>query len=319
MWSTGPVLTRVADGRARVVREIRAAAPLLSDLAAPIPARGPWLTAVLNAQSTRPLSRVHPRAVVVERSGLPAGARRELASGGGQGGPSTDGVALLSFRRRGLGTGLATAVTLLGADVGPLPPGRPPGRLYARDDDVASRLAAGVADLLDGLRGPWTLRLAGLPLGDPTVRHLSAAMPGSSLSTTRSRRLVDELDTVAEVRRTRDPAGVEEVLPAVLARVPEHQRAFVRAATRLHASISQLEVAVVPSAGGPVAVLLTLLDRRPDGAEDRWPWWGSTDVGGLRRELGSPWVALTAAAGFAQLGRRGSARGSGLSRGTAAR
>jgi hypothetical protein len=299
------VLIRVAEGRARVVREIRAAAPLMSDVAAPVPAQGPWLTAALNAQSARPFSRVRPRAVVVEQSGLPAGARREHASGGGQGGPSTDGVALLSFRRRGV----ATAVTLLGSDaeVGPLPEGRPPGRLYARDDDVARRLAGGVADLLDDLRGPWTLRLAGLPLGDPTVRHLAAAMPDSSLSTTRSRRLVDELDTVAEVQRSRDPAELERWLPAVLGRVPAHQQDFVRAVARLHAAIGQLEVAVVVGAGGPVAVLLTLLDRRPD-REDRWPWWGSSDVGGLRRELGSPWVALSASAGLAQLGR-GNARG----------
>jgi hypothetical protein len=292
------VLTRVADGRARVVREIRAAAPLMSDLAAPVPARGPWLTAALNAQSARPFSRVRPRAVVVEQSGLPAGARREPVSGGGQGGPSTDGAALLTFRRRGV----ATAVTLLGsgADVGPLPEGRPPARLYARDDDVARRLAGGVVDLLDGLRGPWTLRLAGLPLGDPTLRHLAAAMPDSSLSTTRSRRLVDELDTVAQVQRSRDPAELERWLPAVLARVPERQRAFVRATARLHAAIGQLEVAVVPAPGGPAAVLLTLVDHRPGGA-DRWPWWGSTDIGGLRRELGSPWVALTASAGLTRL------------------
>jgi len=304
MWSTGPVLIRVADGRARVVRELRSAAPLMAALAAPVPARGPWLTAALNTQSASPLARVRPRAVVVERSGLPAGARREPAGGGGQGGPPIDGMALLSFRRRGV----ATAVTLLGADAGPLPEGRPQARLYARDDEVAGRLAAGVADLLDSLRGPWTLRLAGLPLGDPTLRALAAAMPGASLSTSRSRRLVDELDTVADVRRSRDPGELERWLPAVLARVPERRRSFVRAVARLHVAIGQLEVAVVPGEGGPAAVLLTLLDPRPGGEVDRWPWWGSTDVGGLRRELGSPWVALTALAGLAQLGRRGAAR-----------
>jgi hypothetical protein len=286
MWSTGPVSTRVVDGRARVVREIRAATPLMSRLAAPVPASGPWLTATLNAQSARPFSPVRPRAVVVEQSG-----------------PPTDGLALLSFRRRGP----ATAVTLLGADPGPLPGGRPTGRLYARDDEVAGRLADGVADLLDRLRSPWTLHLAGLPLGDPTLRRLAAAMPDSSLATSRSRRLVDELDTVGEVRRSRDPAEVERRLPDVLARVPERQRTSVRAVARLLAAIGQLEVAVVPAADGPAAVLLTLLDRRPTG-EDRWPWWGSSDVGGLRRELGSPTVALTASAGLGRLGRRGAAR-----------
>jgi hypothetical protein len=283
------VHTRVADVRARVIHEIRATAPLMSDLAAPIPARAPWLTAAVNAQSARPLSRIRPRAVVVEQHQ--------------QGRP--DGAALLAFRRRGA----ATAVTLLGAgaDVRPLPEGRPPARLYARDDGVAARLAAGVADLLDGLRAPWTLSLAGLPLGDPTLRHLAAAMPGSSLSTTRSRRLVDELDGVGEVQRSRDPADLDRWLPAVLSRVPSRQRVFLRAAARLHAAVGQLEVAVVPGPSGPAALLLTLVERRSD-REDRWPWWGSTDVGGLRRELGSPGSTLTASAGVTRLGRRGGAR-----------
>jgi hypothetical protein len=280
------VLTRVADGRARVAAEIRAAAPLMSALAAPVPARGPWLTAALNAQSARPLSRTRAGAVVVEE-GRPG---------------RTDGLALLSFRRRGP----ATAVTLLGGDAGPRPGGRPQSRLYARDDAVASRLAAGVVDLLAGRRGPWTLRLAGLPLGDPTVRHLAAALPDSSLATTRNRRLVDELDGVAEVVRSRDPGDLERVLPTVLDRVPAAQRTFLRAAARLHAAIGQLEVAVVPAADpavhAPAAVLLTLVAGGP-GAEDRWPWWGSSDVGGLRRELGSPSVTLTCAAGLSRLGR----------------
>jgi hypothetical protein len=280
------VLTRVADGRAQVAREVRAAAPLMAALAAPVPAQGPWLTAALNTRSTSPLAEHRPRAVVVEDHP--------------QGRP--DGLALLSFRRRGV----TTAVTLLGAAPGPLPEGRPPARLLARDDDVARRLADGIADLLDAARGPWTLRLAGLPLGDPTLRALATLMPGASLATSRSRRLVDELDAVGEVRRSRDPEVLEQHLPAVLARVPDRQRDFVRAAARLLAAIGQLEIAVVPGATGPDAVLLTLLDPRPGGA-DRWPWWGSSDVGGLRRELGSPWVSLTASAGLTELGR-GNAR-----------
>jgi len=305
MWSTGPVHTRVADGRARVVREIRAAAPLMTDLAVPLPARGPWLTAALNAHSARPFARTRPRAVVVEQHS--------------QGRP--DGAALLSFRRRGV----ATAVTLLGAapGVAPWPDGRPQGRLYARDDDVARHLAEGVADLLDSLRGPWTLRLAGLPLGDPTVRHLSALMPDSTVSTQRNRRLVDELDTVrgvgvGPVLRTRDPAEVERWLPGLLGRVPADQRVPLRALARLLGAVGELELAVVPAGGKPAAALLTLVDRTT-ATEDRWPWWGFSDVGGLRRELGAPSVALTAAAGLTQLGRAGAARGraAGLSRGTA--
>lgn len=309
--------TRVVDGRAGVAREIRAAAPLMADLAVPATARGPWLTAALNARSARPFAGTRPRAVVVERPGLPSGARREPASGGRQGGPSTDGTALLSFRRRGV----ATAVTLLGTGpaVAPLPGGRPGSRLHARDDEVARQLAAGVADLLDSVRGPWTLRLDGLPLGDPTVGHLSALMPDSSVSTRRSRRLVDELDTVGAVERTRDPAELDRWLPGLLARVPADRRVPLRAVARLQAAVGELELAVVPAGRAPAAALLTLLDRTA-GTEDRWPWWGFSDVGGLRRELGSPSVALTAAAGLAQLGRAGAARGRGaaVSRGTAA-
>lgn len=284
--------TRVVDGRAAVVREVRAAAPLLAELAAPLTARGPWLTAALNAQAGRPFGRVRPRAVLVGQ--------------GPQGRPA--GVALLSFRRRGVGT----VVSLLGAETGPLPPGRPQSRFPAQDDDVAEQLAAGVIALLDQVRGPWTLRLTGLPLGDPTVRQLAAGLPDAQLATTRSRRLVDELDAVADVRRSRDPAEVERWLPAVLAQLPASQRTFVRVAARLHAAIGELEVAVVPADDGPRALLLTLLDRGATG-EERWPWWGTSDVGGLRHELSAPSGTLTAVAGLTQLGRRGV-----LSRGAAA-
>nr|WP_246215279.1 hypothetical protein [Modestobacter muralis] len=264
----------------------------MADLAAPVPACGPWLTAALNVQSTRPLARVRPRAVVVER--------------GPDGGP--DGVALLALRRRGA----TTAVTLLGAEPGPLPEGRPPARLLARDPEVAAHLAEGLVDLLERLRGPWTLRLAGLPLGDPTLAALAAVMPDSQLSNSRTRRLVDDLDTVGDVHRTVDPVELERLLPAVLARVPAPQQLFVRAAARLHAAIGQLELAVVGGGpdGRPAAVLLTLLDRGPAGT-DRWPWWGSSDVGGLRRELGQPSVTLTASAGLVRLGRRSPLRAAG--------
>jgi hypothetical protein len=289
------VLTRVTDGRGGVAREVRAATSLMSDLAAPVTARGPWLTAALNAAPSGPLARVRPRAVVVESTG-------------------PDAVALLALRRRGT----TTAVTLLGAEPGPLPEGRPPARLLARDAESAAHLATGLADQLETLRGPWTLRLAGLPLGDPTLGRLVALMPDAQLSTSRSRRLVDELDTVADVRRTVDPAEVERELPAVLARVPAHQRVAVRAAARLHAAIGQLELAVVPdpATGRPAAALLTLLDAGPAGV-DRWPWWGNSDVGGLRRELGSPSVTLTASAGLVRLGRRSTVRDPQV-RGTAA-
>ena len=36
------------------------------------------------------------------------------------------------------------------------------------------------------------------------------------------------------------------------------------------------------------AALLTLVD-----GTDRWPWWGTSDIGGLRTEMGAPLVGLT--------------------------
>jgi hypothetical protein len=254
----------------------------MSELAAPVTARGPWLTAVLNEQSAPLLASARPRAVVVEQHQ--------------QGRP--DGAALLSFRRRGP----ATAVTLLGDAVGPAPGGSPARRLYARDDVVAGLLADGVLDQLARLRGPWTLRLAGLPLGDPTVRRLAGELRTATVANTRSRRLVDDLGAVGEVRRSRDPGEVELWLPVLLARLPAGERRFARAAARLHAAIGRVEVAVVSGRTAPAAALVTLLDG-PD-ATVRLPWWGFSEVGGLGRELGSPVVTLTASAGLRGLSRR---------------
>jgi hypothetical protein len=266
------VFTRVALGRARVVREVRAAAPLMGALRAPVTAQGPWLTAVLNEGVARG-SRARPVAVVVEAHA--------------QGRP--DGVAFLSMRR----SGLRTVVTLLGGEAAPLPPGRPSARLLARDDEAATRLAAGVHRLLLSLRDGWTLRLAGLPLGDPVQRELAALLPGSLVGTERSARLVDELDDVAAVVRSRDPRALETVLPALLAREADPRaRAFLRSTARLHSAIGRVELAVVPGEAGPRAALLTLVE-----GTDRWPWWGFSDLGGLRTEFGAPLVSLTAPAG----------------------
>jgi hypothetical protein len=252
------VFTRIAAGRARVVREIRAATPLMDVLRAPVTARAPWLTAVLNVQATRRFG-PRPVAVVVEphRPGRPLG------------------FALLQLRRRGL----RTEVSMLGDGIALLPGGRPTARLLARDDDAASRLADGILGLLDGLRRPWSLRLAGLPLGDPTARHLAARLPTAVLANERSTLLVDELDDAGEVERSTDPAVVDRWLPQL--RAPD----LLRTAARVHAAIGQLELAV-----GPGALLLTLVD----GA-DRWPWWGSG--GGTRSQMGSPLVGLSETGG----------------------
>jgi hypothetical protein len=257
------VFTRVAVGRARVVREVRAAAPLTARLRAPVTARGPWLTAVLNEGAAR-VPRARPVAVVVEAHA--------------QGRP--EAVAFLEVRRRGV----VREVRLLGSTVAPLPGGRPPARLPAGDPAVAELLAAG----LDALRGPAAMRLTGLPLGDPTVRALAARLPTAVVANERSRRLVDGLDDVGDVRRSVDPAVLERWLASLLARADARSRRFLRAAARLHAAIGQLEVAVVADGDDLRAGLLTLVD----GA-DRWPWWGTTSIGGLSTEMGAPLVSLT--------------------------
>jgi hypothetical protein len=261
------VFTRVAVGRARVVREVRAAGPLMVRLRAPIPARGPWLTAVLNEGAAR-RPRGRPVAVVVEAHP--------------QGRP--EAVAFLDLRR----SGVVTTVGLLGRGSTPVPGGRPAARLPAADPEVAALLADGVLGLLGSLRGPSTLRLAGLPLGDPTVRALAERTPTAVVANERSRRLVDGLDGVGDVWRSRDPAVLERWLPALLAAADRRSRPFLRAAARLHAAIGQLELAVIASGDGLLAGLLTLVD-----GDDRWPWWGTTSVGGLSTEMGSPLVSLT--------------------------
>jgi hypothetical protein len=263
------VFTRVALGRAGVVREVRAAAPLMTALRAPVSAAGPWLTAALNVGAAHRFSG-RPVAVVVEahRQGRP------------------DAVAFLLLRRRGP----TATVTMLGGEHAP--PGAPSGRLLARDEEMAGLLAAGVADLLASLRRPRQLRLAGLPLGDPTARQLAARLADGVLATTRTQALVDDLDDVGPAVRSRDPRVLERWLPDLLAREPDPRaREFVRAAARLHAAIGQLEVAVVRDQEGPPTGLLTLVD----GAVRR-PWWGFADGGPLPTALGSPDVRLTAPA-----------------------
>jgi hypothetical protein len=262
------VFIRVAVGRARVVREVRAAAPLMAALSAPVTARGPWLTAVLNAGSAHRFTG-RPVAVVVEahRQGRP------------------DAVAFLRLRRRGA----VTVVTVLGEEAAPVPGGRPPARLLARDDESAGLLAAGIEDLLRSLRGPWRARLAGLPMGDPTARHLAARLPDARIANSRSSVLVDPLDARGPVFRSRDPRALERWLPVLLDRVPQsREREFLRATSRLHAAIGQLELAVVPDGNGARAGLLTLLD-----GGDPWPWWGFADPAGLPTTPGAPLVALT--------------------------
>lgn len=259
------MFTRVAVGRARVVREIRAAAPLMARLRAPVPARGPWLTAVLNSSASRRFPG-RPVAVVVETHPQ----------------APPDAVAFLLLRRRGP----RTVVTMLGD--GLAPSGAPGSRLLARDDDAAALLAAGIADLLGSLRRPRQLRLAGLPLGDPTARHLKNRIGDAVLATTRTRALLDDLDERGPVTRTRDARELERWLPRLVA---GKDGEFRRASARLHAATGQLELAVAADGDRPRAALLTLVD-----GTDRRPWWGLAD-GPLRTVPGPPSVTLTAPPG----------------------
>jgi hypothetical protein len=259
------VSTRIAVGRAPVVREIRAAAPLMAELRAPLTARGPWLTAVVNHGASRRFSG-RPVAVVVQPPG---------------GGPP-DAAAFLLTRRRGP----LTVVTMLGE--GLAPGGAPGARLLARDDAAAGLLAAGIHDLLDSLRRPRQLRLAGLPLGDPTARQLKARLQDGVIATGRTSGLLDDLDERGSVTRSRDPRVLERWLAEF---VRGRAGAFVPASARLHAAIGQVELAVVADGNRPRAALLTLLD----GA-DRRPWWGLADGVPLRTGPGSPAVSLSAPA-----------------------
>ncbi|SOD93727.1 hypothetical protein [Blastococcus haudaquaticus] len=266
------MLTRIAVGRARVAREVRAAAPLMAQLRVPVTARGPWLTAVLNAGAAR--------RGVGGGAGRPVAVLVEPHTGG-----RPEAVAFLTLRR----SGPWVRVGVLGDGVGPAPGGRPPARLLARDEHAAELLAAGIAGLLRGVRGFHRLDLAGLPTGDPTARALAARLPDGLIANARSTGVVDELDGRGEVLRSGDPRELERWLPTLLARVPgPRDRAFLRAAARLHVAIGQLEVAVIPGTDGPRAALLTLVDGL-----DRWPWWGFSDVGGLGDAMGAPVVRLT--------------------------
>ena len=273
---------RVVLGRAPVARELRAAGPLTRSVRAPLTASAPWLTAVLAVQAAAPWPRTLPAAVVV---GPPPP------------GPP-DALAVLALARSGP---LLTA-TLLGDGL-PVPGGRPPSRLPARDDDAAARLAAGVLGLLASSRRPWRLRLAGLPLGDPTVRALARLRPDAVVASRRSRRLVDELGTLpGRLVRSRDPRDVDAALPALLAGTRDARardaraRDLVRVAARLHAAAGRVEVATVTDGGRLRAALLTLLDGAPGGppdAADRLPWWGRAPDGGLPEAPGGPLVDVT--------------------------
>ncbi len=200
------------------------------------------------------------------------------------------GAAWLSLRRRGP----VTEVRLLGDGIAAVPPGSAPHRLLAADAAVAAELATGIQQLLWGIRGPWRLALAGLPLGDPVLAALGSALgTGASFATARSRRLVDSLDEMGPVRRSQDAGELERWLPVLLDRRPTGtRREVLRSLARVHAAAGVLEHAVLLDRGQVRAGLLTLVD----GAARR-PWWGFSEVGGLEQGPGQPLVSLGASSG----------------------
>ena len=167
--------------------------PLMAALRAPVTARGPWLTAVLNAGAAHRFSG-RPVAVVVEahRQGRP------------------DAAAFLHLRRRGPVDRRHAAGRRHGAGAG----GSPPFRLLARDDEMAGLLAAGIADLLR-LAAPAPAS-SGWPASRSVTRRRGSSRPGcrtASSATVRTQRLVDDLDDVGPVTRSRDPRVLERWLP----------------------------------------------------------------------------------------------------------
>ncbi len=144
----GGMPVHLLRGRDEVGRTLALAEGLFDATGTPVCARPPWLTTWLEA-----FPAVRPVAVV--------------AGAGGR----IDGLACLAVARRGV----LRTVTLAGS--GP----SDHGRLPARDPAAATALAAGVVELLRGLRGPWRLQLAQLPVADPVVDALLAAVPGAYL------------------------------------------------------------------------------------------------------------------------------------------
>ena len=227
-------------------------------------ARGPWLTAVLNAGAAHRFSGRPGRrrgggtpAGPPRRRGVPASAPPR-AGDRGHAARRRAAPVPAGARRSGCSPGTRTwpacsrpaSTTCWGRCAGPASSGWPVSRSVTRRR---------------GSLGPA-----------PGRRHRHRPHPA----------LVDDLDDLGPVARSRDPRVLERWLPILTAREPDRRaRDFLRAAARLHAAIGQLELAVVAERR---AALLTLVD----GAQ-RWPWWAS---GTTRRCAPSwarpPWASL---------------------------
>ena len=246
----------------------------MAALRAPVTARAPWLTAVLNAGAA------------ARSRGPPGGGR-----GRGPAGPAGGGGLPL-----------------------PAAPGPDDGRLDARRRD-RSRCRAGArprgcwpgtrtprtawptacCDLLGTLRGPWsaaswpacrsvTRRRAPWPPGCPPPSWPTSAAPASSTSST-TRRPGGRRWSAAAIPAS-SSGGCPRSWPARPIPAPAPSCGPPRGCTPPSARWSWRWW---PSGGVLRAGLLTLVD-----GDDRWPWWGTGDVGGLRTEMGAPLVGLTA-------------------------
>jgi CelD/BcsL family acetyltransferase involved in cellulose biosynthesis len=202
---------RIVSERSEIAACLIDAEPLLDAVGAPFCARALWLSAWYEQARSRPV------VLLVEAMGVPVA------------------MACLAVQRAG------PVRTIRLAGHGP----SDYGRLPARDPVAAAALAAGIVDWLGGLRGPWRLDLAQLPVGDPVAGRLLTALSGARLEpdqsspvltfaegqdrherfftarilreVRRGQRKLDQAGVAAQVRRISSPVGVHRLLPDVVA------------------------------------------------------------------------------------------------------
>lgn len=211
----------ILRGQPAVLSAMRAAASLFERSEVPFCGRPPWLSGWYASTGAR------SAAVLVRRRG------------------EVVGLACLALRQ----TGPLITVTLAGDGPSDY------GRLPATDDDAASALADGVLDVLAGIRTPWRLRLAQLPVADPVARRLVDALPGARLepgqaspamrfrpdrtpevhlaakcrrAARRGRNRLATAGLTVRVDRVSEPAGVAGLLPDVVALHRDRDRALGR-------------------------------------------------------------------------------------------
>jgi hypothetical protein len=201
---------RILSKKSEIVASLSDAETLFDAVGAPFCARASWLGTWYAHTRSRPVI------VLVEAGAVPVA------------------IACLAVRRAG------PIRTIRLAGHGP----SDYGRLPARDADAAAALAAGIVDWLAGLRGPWRLELAQLPVGDPVAGRLVTALSGARLEpdqaspvmtfdagrrpehvftskifreVRRGHRRLAQAGIAAEVKRISSAAGVQLCLPDIVA------------------------------------------------------------------------------------------------------